>query len=212
MKKECRPGVTLTLARTWTSRGERSGVQDSVPPRTKREKPVPDVKRESHVPEGHGRRRRKSHGTSRGAQDRKTPEIELQKTGPVCVGIALTCEGDARDETDLLHVRSVRDDGVGIKSGLTGLEFRWPRARVGIQALKLKSLRLKRHVRLSRAEVAATQRSALAKLGECTTRCARVQRLRALQVIGGEGRALINRVEALSGKKAEADAIAREFI
>jgi hypothetical protein len=52
----------------------------------------------------------------------------------------------------------------------------------------------------------------LVKLGEDTTRGARVQRLRALQVIGGEGRALVERVEALSGKKDEADAIAMECI
>ena len=52
----------------------------------------------------------------------------------------------------------------------------------------------------------------MTELGKNATRGARVKRLRALRVIGGEGRALVNRVAALSGKKAEADAIAREFV
>ena len=107
---------------------------------------------------------------------------------------------------------SIRGDNVIVRPVLTGLESRWTRAQVRTQALKLAAARRKRRVRLCSANMAAKERAALVALGQDTTRGARVERLRALQVIGGAGRTLVERVEKLSGKRDEADAIAKEFI
>jgi hypothetical protein len=145
-------------------------------------------------------------------QDTLTPEFELQKGARIRKGTFLAREGDECDEIDVLRVISIRGGSMIVKSALTGLESQWTRARVRRQALKLASLRRNRRAHLDRANKAAKERAKLVSLGKDGTRGARVQRLRALQVIGGAGRALVERVEALSGKRDEADTIAKEFI
>ena len=80
------------------------------------------------------------------------------------------------------------------------------------QAAKLAQFRRLRRGRLSRTAPAAAEREALTKLGSDTTRGARVQRLRALQVIGGGSRALVEQVQGESGLRDEAGAIAELFV
>ena len=60
VKKERRLNVAFTLTRTRNALSKRGSVQDSMPPRMKRKKLVPDVKQESRFPQVHERRRQKS--------------------------------------------------------------------------------------------------------------------------------------------------------
>ena len=209
-KKENGPKAASVASKTRNICGELA--RGRTPLRVKRERLTPEVKQIRSVPQVLERRRRKVRGRMGVTPEAKTPEFELQEAGHIRRGTLLTHEGDERDEIDVLRVFSIRGDNVTVRSVLTGLESRWTRARVRTQALKLAASRRKRRVRLCRANKAAKERAALVALGQDTTRDARVQRLRALQVIGGAGRTLVERVETLSGNRDEVDAIAKEFI
>jgi hypothetical protein len=141
-----------------------------------------------------------------------TVDIELQERGKICLGLFLTREGDEKTELDILVVTDIRRRDIQLTSRLTGESEVWARTQVRTQARKLAQCRRLRRGRLSRTAPAAVERESLTKLGSDTSRGARVQRLRALQVIGGGSRALVERVQGESGLRDEAAAIAELFI
>ena len=128
------------------------------------------------------------------------------------MGLLLTREGDEKTELDILTVTDIRRRDIQITSRLTGESEIWTRARVRTQAAKLAQFRRLQRGRLSRTTPAAAECEALPKLGSNTARGVRVQQLRALQVIGGGSRALVEQVQRESGLRDEAAAIAELFV